>query len=88
MRPLKIPKELSERIARHAAEDIVSELNNPRTLAADAVQRLADMLTAVRALRMKEARDEFIHPDEAKPINEYLSRHKWITLSSLLEVSR
>jgi hypothetical protein len=80
MRPYS-PKESKwriDRVLKVAAKGVVYELNSAKRLTVGAVSRLADMLTALHALRAKGARGDLIHPDEAKPINEYLKRHRWV----------
>jgi hypothetical protein len=73
------PKQRETQINKEMAKGVIEELNNSRFLPPPAVERLANVLTRLHALRLKEANGEFIHPDEANPINEYLSHHQWIT---------
>ncbi len=58
---------------------VIRALNTPHARS-DAVRRLTDMLTALHALHRKaEDRGASIHPDELKPVNDYLACQKWIS---------
>ena len=66
----------AERVLKACAKGVVYELNSARHLQGKAISRLADMLTVLQALREKQAGGEFIGPDDARPVNEYLQRHQ------------
>jgi hypothetical protein len=71
-------KQMEAETKKRMAKGVIEELNNSRFLPTPAVERLTNVLTKLHALRLKEAYGEFIHPDEANTINEYLSQHRWV----------